>query len=87
MTETKPSTVDASSVSNTSIDSKALTARLNPTARSRLLIVLSFPLLLLVGLPFWYYTTSIVRLPLPTARIHALEQTPVSRPRILTPRL
>ena len=50
-----------------------ITARLNPATSFRLLVTLSFPLLILLALPFWWYTTSIERLPLPTARISALE--------------
>lgn len=64
---------DRQDESDDNVDAQALTARLNPSHQSRILTVLSFPLLLLVALPFWYYTTSIVRLPLPTGRIQALE--------------
>ncbi|KAK1922767.1 phosphatidylinositol-glycan biosynthesis class S protein [Papiliotrema laurentii] len=57
---------------------RELTERLNPSVSTRLLVVLSFPLVLLLAVPFWWYTTSITRLPLPTARIEALElSTPI----------
>lgn len=51
---------------------RTLTASLSPSPLRRLLLVLSFPLFFLLALPFWYYTTSIARLPLPTARIERL---------------
>lgn len=57
-----------------------VTARINPTVRNRLLVVLSFPLIILLAVPFWWYTTSIERLPLPAARIHALENSTVGLP-------
>ncbi|KAK4684128.1 GPI-anchor transamidase subunit S, partial [Tremellales sp. Uapishka_1] len=50
-----------------------VTAAINPTTSRRLWIVLSFPFLILLAGPFWWYTTSIQRLPLPSARIAALE--------------
>ncbi|WVQ63839.1 uncharacterized protein L199_001995 [Kwoniella botswanensis] len=49
-----------------------VTAIINPSNKRRLLITLSFPLLLLLAIPFWWYTTSIERLPLPVSRIDAL---------------
>ncbi|WVQ93157.1 hypothetical protein IAU59_000221 [Kwoniella sp. CBS 9459] len=51
---------------------KQVTARINPSARKRLSILFSFPVLFLLAIPFWWYTTSIERLPLPTARIDHL---------------
>lgn len=50
-----------------------LTASINPPPRRRLAIILAFPLLILLAVPFWWYTTSIERLPLPEGRISALE--------------
>ncbi|OWZ74350.1 hypothetical protein AYX14_00290 [Cryptococcus neoformans] len=50
-----------------------LTASINPSPRRRLAIILAFPLLILLAVPFWWYTTSIERLPLPEGRISALE--------------
>ncbi|WVQ81496.1 hypothetical protein IAT38_003620 [Cryptococcus sp. DSM 104549] len=58
-----------------------VTATLNPPPRTRLAILVSFPLLILLALPFWWYTTSIERLPLPEARIDALENFPTTIPR------
>ena len=55
-----------------------ITAALNPSPTRRLLITLSFPIFFLLAVPIWWYTTSIVRLPLPTDRIAALENAPVS---------
>ncbi|OCF56400.1 hypothetical protein L486_06344 [Kwoniella mangroviensis CBS 10435] len=49
-----------------------VTAIINPSNKRRLLITLSFPLLFLLAIPFWWYTTSIERLPLPVSRIDAL---------------
>lgn len=57
---------------------KQRTDRLNPSPSLRLLIILSFPLVLLLGVPHWWHTTSITRLPLPEGRIAALEEAPVS---------
>ncbi|OCF39417.1 phosphatidylinositol glycan, class S [Kwoniella heveanensis CBS 569] len=51
---------------------KEVTARINPSSKKRLSILLSFPILFLLAIPFWWYTTSIERLPLPTARIDGL---------------
>ncbi|ORY28798.1 phosphatidylinositol-glycan biosynthesis class S protein [Naematelia encephala] len=50
-----------------------ITKRLNPSSSQRLVILLSFPLLILLAVPFWWYTTSIERLPLPTDRIALLD--------------
>lgn len=50
-----------------------ITASINPSPRRRLAIILSFPLLILLAVPFWWCTTSIERLPLPETRISALE--------------
>ncbi|WVW79431.1 hypothetical protein I302_101400 [Kwoniella bestiolae CBS 10118] len=50
-----------------------VTKLINPSNKRRLLITLSFPLLFLLAVPFWWYTTSIERLPLPVSRIDALE--------------
>lgn len=55
-----------------------VTRRLNPSVPHRLLVTLSFPLLILLAVPFWWYCTSIQRLPFPTARISALETSVVS---------
>jgi len=60
-------------------------ATLNPSTRSRLFTTLSFPLLLLLALPFWWYTTSIERLPLPVDRIDRLSTATVGTP--LSPRV
>ena len=60
-----------------------VTAELNPSHRHRMLVVLSFPLLFLLAVPFWWYSTSIERLPLPTSRIAALETSAVSIERVL----
>ena len=57
---------------------RELADELNPSNKLRLLIALAFPLVLLLGLPWWWYTTSIERLPLPAARIEALELSSVS---------
>jgi hypothetical protein len=57
-----------------------LTAAVNPSTRRRLVTTLAFPLLILLAVPFWWYTTSIVRLPLPIDRIEALELSTVSLP-------
>lgn len=54
-----------------------ITRDLSPSTSTRLLITLSFPLLIIIALPFWWYTTSIERLPLPTARISVLETSTV----------
>ena len=53
-------------------------AAVNPPARVRLLTTLSFPLLLLFAVPFWWYTTAIERLPLPVDRIDVLSNGAVS---------
>ena len=53
-------------------------AAINPPARVRLLTTLSFPLLLLFAVPFWWYTTAIERLPLPVDRIDVLSNGAVS---------
>ena len=57
---------------------RELTDAANPPHGRRLLITLSFPLLFLLAVPFWWYTTSIERLPLPTSRIAHLETSIVS---------
>lgn len=59
------------------ITPKEITDRLNPSTSLRLLLILSFPLVMLIGAPYWWYTTSITRLPLPVERIAALENAPV----------
>ena len=56
---------------------KQITDRLNPSVSLRLLIMLSFPLVLLLGVPYWWHTTSITRLPLPEDQIAALENAQV----------
>ncbi|KIR64069.1 phosphatidylinositol glycan, class S [Cryptococcus bacillisporus CA1873] len=58
-----------------------ITASINPSPRRRLAIILSFPLLILLAVPFWWYTTSIERLPLPESRISALEDANYTAPR------
>ncbi|KIR35177.1 phosphatidylinositol glycan, class S [Cryptococcus deuterogattii MMRL2647] len=58
-----------------------ITASINPSPRRRLAIILSFPLLILLAVPFWWYTTSIERLPLPESRISALEGANYTAPR------
>jgi hypothetical protein len=50
---------------------------INPPHRRRLLILLCFPLVFLLGVPFWWWSTSIERLSLPVDRIAALEAAPV----------
>ncbi|ORX39337.1 phosphatidylinositol-glycan biosynthesis class S protein [Kockovaella imperatae] len=50
-----------------------ITNAFNPSHTRRLLVILAFPLILLLGAPIWWYTTSIERLPLPRERIAALE--------------
>ncbi|WWD21249.1 hypothetical protein CI109_105733 [Kwoniella shandongensis] len=62
-----------------------VTAAINPSTKRRLWITLSFPLALLFAVPFWWYVTSIERLPLPESRISALENAtlPSIRPKIL----
>ncbi|WRT69116.1 uncharacterized protein IL334_006100 [Kwoniella shivajii] len=49
-----------------------VTLQINPSTKRRLLITLSFPLLFLLAIPFWWYVTSIERLPLPVSRIDTL---------------
>ena len=56
-----------------------ITAAANPSHRRRMMTSLAFPLLILLAVPYWWYTTSIVRLPLPIDRIAALESSTVSR--------
>ncbi|WVF65478.1 hypothetical protein IAT40_000206 [Kwoniella sp. CBS 6097] len=51
---------------------KEVTLRINPSPKKRLSILFSFPILFLLAIPFWWYTTSIERLPLPTDRIDDL---------------
>ncbi|GFZ47102.1 hypothetical protein JCM24511_04844 [Saitozyma sp. JCM 24511] len=53
-----------------------ISEQINSPYRTRLLIILSFPVLFLLATPFWWYTTSIERLPLPVERISALENLP-----------
>ncbi|TYJ59055.1 hypothetical protein B9479_000044 [Cryptococcus floricola] len=53
----------------------ALHAAANPPPTRRLATILSFPALFLLAIPFWWYTTSIVRLPLPESRIEHLSST------------
>lgn len=55
-----------------------LTAEVNPSHARRLVTTLAFPLLMLLAVPYWWYTTSIVRLPLPVDRIATLETSTVS---------
>lgn len=50
---------------------------INPSRTRRTLILLSFPLIFLLAVPYWWHTTSIERLPLPVDRIAALEHAPV----------
>ena len=47
---------------------------INPSSRSRRLTIATYLALFLLGLPYWWYTTSIERLPLPVvvSRLHAL---------------
>jgi hypothetical protein len=52
---------------------------INPSHRRRILILLCFPLVFLLGVPFWSWSTSIERLSLPIDRIAALESAPVGR--------
>ncbi|KAK8844094.1 hypothetical protein IAR55_006888 [Kwoniella newhampshirensis] len=62
-----------------------VTAAINPSTKRRLWITLSFPLLIVLAIPFWWYVTSIERIPLPESRIAALENAtlPSIRPKIL----
>ncbi|WWC91140.1 uncharacterized protein L201_006081 [Kwoniella dendrophila CBS 6074] len=62
-----------------------VTSKINPTNKRRLSILFSFPLLFILAIPFWWYTTSIERLPLPVSRIEALSNltVPTYRGRIL----
>lgn len=55
-----------------------ITAAINPSTKRRLVTTFAFPLLILLAVPFWWYVTSIVRLPLPIERIEALERSTVS---------
>jgi len=55
-----------------------LTRRVNPSTTRRIMTTIAFPLLILLAVPYWWYVTSIVRLPLPIARIEALESSTVS---------
>ena len=57
---------------------REITDDLNPSTKRRLLVTLAFPLVLLLAVPFWWYTTSIERLPLPVDRIEALGTSDVS---------
>ncbi|WWC63970.1 uncharacterized protein I303_106576 [Kwoniella dejecticola CBS 10117] len=50
-----------------------VTQSINPPNKKRLFILLSFPLLFLLAIPFWWYTTSIERLSLPIQRIDELD--------------
>lgn len=56
----------------------SLTENANPSYRRRMMTTLAFPLLMLLAVPYWWYTTSIVRLSLPIDRISALESATVS---------
>ena len=55
-----------------------LTRKVNPSTTRRIVTTIAFPLLILLAVPYWWYVTSIVRLPLPIARIEALESSIVS---------
>jgi hypothetical protein len=57
---------------------KEITDELNVSPRLRLIVTLCFPLVLLLAVPFWWYTTSIERLPLLVDRIEALTTSQVS---------
>ncbi|KAL7422966.1 GPI transamidase component [Cryptotrichosporon argae] len=70
------STSSSRPASPPSIDAADVLARSNPSTSRRLLVVLCFPLLFLLAVPFWYHTTSIERLPLPSDRIAALASAP-----------
>ncbi|BEI84378.1 hypothetical protein CcaverHIS002_0409820 [Cutaneotrichosporon cavernicola] len=54
-------------------DAAPLIAAINPTRTRRWAVMLCFPLFIALASPWWWATTSIVRLPLPVARIAALE--------------
>ncbi|ODO04810.1 hypothetical protein I350_05420 [Cryptococcus amylolentus CBS 6273] len=58
----------------------ALHEAVNPPPARRLATILSFPALFLLAIPFWWYTTSIVRLPLPESRIEHLSSTHLPTP-------
>jgi hypothetical protein len=55
-----------------------LTRKVNPSTTRRIVTTIAFPLLIFLAVPYWWYVTSIVRLPLPIARIEALESSTVS---------
>jgi phosphatidylinositol glycan class S len=55
-----------------------LTRKVNPSTTRRIVTTIAFPPLILLAVPYWWYVTSIVRLPLPIARIEALESSTVS---------
>jgi phosphatidylinositol glycan class S len=55
------------------INADAVLRTINPSSRRRFLVTICFPLFVLLCLPWWWHTTSIVRLPLPKERIVALE--------------
>ncbi|CAK9779956.1 hypothetical protein CC85DRAFT_158535 [Cutaneotrichosporon oleaginosum] len=55
------------------LDAAPLLAAVNPPRSRRWAIMLCFPLFLALASPWWWTTTSIVRLPLPVERIGALE--------------
>lgn len=60
------------------MDAARVLEQANQPAKWRLLVVVCFPLFFLLAAPYWWYTTSIVRLPLPNERIVALESQRVS---------
>jgi hypothetical protein len=60
------------------INAESVLRAINPSNRRRFLVTVCFPLFVLVCLPWWWYTTSIERLPLPKERIEVLENARVS---------
>ncbi|TXT13700.1 hypothetical protein VHUM_01067 [Vanrija humicola] len=82
MSKSDPPGGSASSDAAPSLSADAVLGAINPPARKRLLVALCFPLFVLVLAPYWWWATAIERLPLPAARIAALEA--ASTPEITT---
>jgi phosphatidylinositol glycan class S len=57
---------------------RRIDACINASPRARLWNILSYLSILLVGIPFWWHTTTIERRPLPTGQVEGMDFSHVS---------
>ena len=58
-----------------------INTQINPSSRARIWTTSSYLFILIIGIPFWWITTSIERRPLPTHQVEGTDFSQVSRRR------